>query len=141
MQEADEYTTMPTSGCLSFEKDIGPNNVGVLCERRAIIVIHGANFGRIGRSQVEFHDATGMKTYGTVINSTHTMLQVYLEPGIHKTNIIVYSITYDGNKFDRASLPFEITYDIPRLDNIVFGKSLQTAKISNTFDAQGRYYY
>ena len=23
MQEADEYTTMPTSGCLSFEKDIG----------------------------------------------------------------------------------------------------------------------
>ena len=69
------------------------------------------------------------------------MLQVYLEPGIHKTNIIVYSITYDVNKFDRPSLPFEITYDIPRLDNIVFGKSLQTAKISNTFDAQGRYYY
>ena len=52
------------------------------------------------------------------------MLRAYLEPGIHKTNIIVYSITYDGNKFDRPSLPFEITYDIPRLDNIVFGKSL-----------------
>ena len=98
--------------------------------RRRPNVIHGANFGRIGRSH-RFHDATGMKTYGTVINSTHNAPGLF-EPGIHKTNIIVYSITYDVNKFDRPSLPFEITYDIPRLDNIVFGKSLQTAKISNT---------
>ena len=80
-----------------------------------------------------------MRTTGTIINSTHTSLQLYLEPGIHKSKITIYGIAYNLDSFDRPSIPYEISYSKPRLDRIIFGETLQTATITNTFDAQGKF--
>ena len=129
----------PASGCLYHEEIIRPNLVGVLCDVYAIVEIHGENFGRPGQNKVEFVDFVGTKKVGRILNSTHSVIEVILEAGIHTTSIRVYSVGFISNQFDRPSLPFDILYDEPRLDMIVFGEDIQSATISNTFDAQGKF--
>ena len=67
-------------------------------------------------------------------------MEVILEAGFHSTSIVVFSVrSLSFGKFDRSSSPYEIVYDKPRLDMVVFGKDLQSATMSNTFDAQGTF--
>ena len=81
----------------------------------------------------------GVEKIGTILNSTHTTMEVILEAGFHSTSIVVFSVGASFGKFDRSSSPYEIVYDKPRLDMVVFGKDLQSATMSNTFDAQGTF--
>ena len=138
-EKENMMSKFPASGCLYHEEIIRPNFVGVLCDVYAIVEIHGENFGRPGQNKVEFVDFVGTKKVGRILNSTHSVIEVILEAGIHTTSIRVYSVGFISNQFDRPSLPFDILYDEPRLDMIVFGEDIQSATISNTFDAQGKF--
>ena len=88
---------------------------------------------------VKFVNFAGVEKIGTILNSTHTTVEVILEAGFHSVSIAVFSTGLSFGKFDRPSSPYKIVYDKPRLDMVVFGEDLQSATMSNTFDAQGTF--
>ena len=135
----DFASIFPTSGCIVHEQTVTQNSIGTFCDVRATLRIYGENFGRHGRYLVKFINFAGVEKIGTILNSTHTTVEVILEAGFHSVSITVFSTGLSFGKFDRPSAPYKIVYDKPRLDMVVFGEDLQSATMSNTFDAQGKF--
>ena len=126
----DSDSIYPTSGCLVHEQIFRQNFVGTLCDVRVTLRIHGENFGRQGRHLVKFINFAGVEKIGTILNSTHTTMEVILEAGFHSTSIVVFSVGATGKSIGHRRL-------MKLLRQATFGygcvcKDLQSATMSNT---------
>ena len=137
----DKIVGLPPSGCKTFEdiRERDQNSIGLRCLERAMITIVGENFGRPKRAKLIFTDALSVVRSGKILNSSHTIIQAVLEPGVGLTNITVSLPRNIRNAYEQVSEPFSFTFSKPILHGLVFGPSLEVATISDTFDAQGGY--
>ena len=119
----------PPSGCQSFEKFIRPGQVGVMCQQKILVRLLGDNFGRY--PSVNMKRSVGeISVSCTILNSSHTEIIIELPPGLGRASLRVQAGGFDSNDV-------MIEYSRPRLDGIVYGKTILTATVSNTFDAKG----
>ena len=136
---ADESIGYPPSGCKFFEELINknPKSIGLACSVRASVFVLGKNFGRYGKSVLTFLDASLTIRVATISNSSHNLIEAYLEEGVGTTKISVSTPGASSDVFDKISNMVSFAYNKPKLHGMVFGVSLDVAIISDTIDAQG----
>jgi hypothetical protein len=127
----------PTSGCQKFEKYILAPAIGVVCKEPALIVVSGKNFGRPGKNVLEINDATGKSREASIRNSTHYEIIAELPQGVGATRAMVKGTGAKVGEFTLNSNSEWFNYESPILIGVVFGPTLETAIVTNTFDAQG----
>ena len=101
----DEIVGLPPSGCKTFEdnNERDQNSIGLRCLERAMITIVGENFGRPKRAKLIFTDALSVVRSGKILNSSHTIIQAVLEPGVGLTNITVSLPRNIRNAYEQVS--------------------------------------
>eukprot|EP00505_MAST-04D_sp_SCG-Rhode-Island_P004559 Stramenopile-MAST_4_protein_4559 len=127
----------PSSGCQKFEKYILAPAIGVVCKEQALVIVSGKNFGRPGKNVLELNDAMGERREAIVTNSTHYELIAELPQGVGVTRVMVKTTGANVGEFTVTSNSASFKYESPILIGVVFGPTLETAIVTNTFDAQG----
>ena len=122
----------PTSGCAEYGQ-IAADSDSRLCTRPARMILHGKNFGEKAPKIFFTFPLLGESALPIeveAVSNDHYRLQVNIPPGTGRVNVHVSSGGVDSN-----AVTFE--YSKPQVSGMLSGSAIETARISDVFDARG----
>ena len=132
-QTVGQYA-VPTTGCAVYEENIpsGLNDRVCTLDGRTLIALHGENFG-ISPPTVELTSGAGeVSTSCVVVSFTHYEIIFELAPGLGKISIRVRKPSLGIV----SSVP-TFLYSAPDITRVSWGKSVEDASSSWTYNAAG----